>query len=430
MSKRLIVVLALALVVGLTMSAYAEVQNVKISGDLAITGAARNNFDLIRKSKTGPNEDHENMWLSQVRVRMDADLTDNVAATVRLINERNWDVESVANTDIDLDLAYVSLKEFLYSPLSLTLGRQEIKFGNALIMGNARTSTASLNGVPSDLSLRKAFDALKATLNYDPLIIDAFFAKIDESNNKTNDDIDLYGINASYDFSKKLKADVYLYDKINHGNIWRSNIKTIGTLITATPIENLKTSLEAALQFGSQERTDEKRMKAWATQAMADYTFSKVKFTPALGATYTYLSGDGNSTDKTNKAWNSMYYDQALNNITYAILPFSNMQVLNLRGSVKPTEDTAIMLNYGTYRRNKNSGTLTSTNVDGQGNTYSYAMTTQKYLGYELDLTGTYNYTEDVQFGLTFGYFKPGKAFAAQNRRDATQCLGSMKVVF
>jgi len=441
MSKRLILVLALAFVVGTTCAAYAEVQNVKVSGDILFSGVARNNFDLARKDKgggDGVSEDHENMFLTQTRVRVDADLTDNVSATVRLINERNWDAESQSNTDIDLDLAYVSLKEFLYSPLSLTVGRQEIRFGNALIMGNSGTySSDVLNGVPSDLSVRKAFDAIRATLNYDPLVIDAFFAKIDESNNKTNDDVDLYGINASYEVNSKLKTEVYFYDKINHGadattlSGARSNIKTVGTLISGSPIDNLKTSLEAAFQFGTRDQQTEKNMKAWATQVMADYTFASTKFTPAVGATYTYLSGDKKTDDNTNRNWDSMYYDQVLNNIAYTILPFTNMQVINLRGSMKPTDDTSVLLSYGYYRRNKGSSAdMASTQVDGNGNTYSYNMTGNDDLGYALDLTGTYDYTEDVQFGLTFGYFNPGKAFAENNRRDATQVLGTMKVTF
>ncbi len=435
MGKRLILTLALALVAGLIFSpAYAEVQNVKVSGDILFTGAARNNFDLTRKNKgsgDGNSEDHENMWMTQTRVRLDADLTDNVAATVRLINERNWDTESNTNTDIDLDLAYVTLKEFLYSPLSLTVGRQEIRFGNALLIGCSGTYNSNvLNGVPSDLSLRKSFDAIRATLNYDPLVIDAFFAKIDESANKNNDDSDLYGINVAYDVNSKLKTEVYLLDRVNSGSV-RSNIKTIGTLISGSPIDNLQASLEAAFQFGTREQNNEKNMKAWALQAMADYTFADVKFTPAVGASYTYLSGDKKSDDNTNRNWDSMYYDQVLNNITYSILPFSNMQVINLRGSMKPTEDTTVLLNYGYYRRNKGaSGSMSSTQVDGNGTAYSYTMTGNDDLGSALDLTGTYDYTEDVQFGLTFGYFNPGKAFAENNRRDATQVVGSMKVTF
>jgi hypothetical protein len=176
MGKRLIAVIALALVAGLAFSpAYAEVQNVKVSGDIIASGVARNHFNLANGSAGDKNNIKQSFIMSQVRVRVDADLTDKVTATVMLINDRVWngqyDNASSGNSDIDLDLAYVSLKEFLYSPLSLTIGRQEIRFGNGLIIGNAGGVNDVAN-IPNDLSERKAFDAIRATLNYDPLVVD------------------------------------------------------------------------------------------------------------------------------------------------------------------------------------------------------------------------------------------------------------------
>ncbi|MDP2831026.1 MAG: putative porin, partial [Candidatus Omnitrophota bacterium] len=288
MGKRLILVLALALVVGLTFSAaYAEVQNVNVSGDINVLGVTRSNFDL----GYGPvNNNDQNLFTTQIRVRIDADLTDNVMATVRLINERNWSGETVSSTDIDLDLAYVTLKEFLYSPLTLTVGRQELRFGNALIVGNGTqlvNGSAALNGLPRDLTIRKAFDAIRATLNYDPLIIDAVYAKVSNLNTNTSDDNDLIGINASYDISKKLNVQAYVWDKRDktgsENDSKKDNVTTIGTLISASPIENLKTSFEGALQTGHNRRNNEaaaKQHRGFALQGLADYTFAKCKYTP------------------------------------------------------------------------------------------------------------------------------------------------------
>jgi len=75
--------LALAFLVGMTFSAYAEVQNVKVSGDIIATGVARNHFNLTNGSAGDKNNIKQSFMMSQVRVRIDADLTDNVAATVR-----------------------------------------------------------------------------------------------------------------------------------------------------------------------------------------------------------------------------------------------------------------------------------------------------------------------------------------------------------
>jgi hypothetical protein len=446
MSKRLIAVLALALVAGLAFSpAYAEVQNIKVSGDIIASGVARNSFNLTNGAAGDKNNIKQSFIMSQLRVRIDADLTDNVMATVRLINERVWngqyDTASSGNSDIDLDLAYVTLKEFLYSPLTLTVGRQEIKFGNGLIIGNAGGVNDVAN-IPNDLSERKAFDALRATLNYDPLVVDLIYAKVKETDTTRKNTINLTGINATYTLNSKIDASAYFFNKRDNNDGTTSGSKgkadqvnTIGALISTRPIENLTASLESAFQFGKNDSTNTNASKhdAWALQAMLDYTFAKVKMSPSIGASYTYLSG-GETSATRNEGWDSMFYDQALNNITYALLPFSNMSVFNLRASAKPVEDVTLSANYGYYDRAKSEvGTLTSpASYDGSSsNSYlsGAALSGKSHLGDALDITAIYDYTEDVQLGLTGGLFIPGKAFS-EERRTATQIIGSMKVTF
>jgi len=444
MGKRLILVLALALLVGLTFSAaYAEVQNVKVSGDINILGVARNDFNMGNSATPKLNS---RFFATLTRVRIDADLTDNVMTTVRLINERDWTAEDNSNTDIDLDLAYVTLKEFLYSPLTLTLGRQEINFGNSLIMGNSHnynytsgTGTTGSN-LPVDLSERKAFDALRATLNYDPLIIDAVYAKLTNSNSITSDkSADLFGVNVSYDLTKKINVQGYIWDKkdktVDVTNSKRDNVYTVGALVTVKPVQDLKTSLEAAYQFGNvRNATDSTSRNAYALQAMADYTFSKVKFTPAVGAAYTLLSGPrkgGNTTGaKAETGWSQMFYDQRLGNIAYAILPFSNLQAIGVHASAKPVEDVTLTANLTNFRLAEGfdgtSSTPTITGLDGNAITLTDH---RKDLGNELDITGLYDYTEDVQLGLTWGYFAAGKAIAS-SRGNASELIGSVKVTF
>jgi hypothetical protein len=440
MGRRLIVVLALALAVAITLSpAFAEVQNVKVSGDLNMFGAIRNNFGLTRGPDGNRRNNDESFIATQTRVKIDADLTDNVSAVVRLINERKWN--SNEETKIDLDLAYVGLKEFLYSPLSLTIGRQELIYGNKLILGKSSVGS-SASGIPTDLSLKKSFDAIKAVLNYDPLVVDLIYAKISEDSSRSvKDDANLYGIYASYDVNRKLKADVYGFykkDRNKASAIFKNDtVLTVGSLITATPIDNLKTSLEAAMQFGKRAigktTTRDSRTKAWALQAAAEYTLSNVKFTPTIGASFTHLSGDKDG-ENGKRAWDSMFQDQALNNITNAIIPFTNLNVLNLKGSMKPTDDVTLCANWGFYIRDRKSpGSMISPATDSNGSSSSYGnynMTSKKYLGNALDLTATYDYTEDVQFGLTTGWFMPGNAFEKDNRRIASQVIGSMKVTF
>ena len=452
MGKRLIVILALALVVGLTFgAAYAEVQNVKVSGDIIASGVMRNHFNLQNGPAGDKKNIDQNFFMTQTRVRVDADLTDNVSATVRLINERVWngqnDTSASGNDSIDLDLAYVTLKEFLYSPLNLTIGRQEIRFGNGLVIGNAGIANGVVN-IPTDLTERKAFDAIRSTLNYDPLVIDMIYAKVNESDTTRNNDIDLMGINATYTLNKRINVSGYYFLKSDNNNGVSNSLQkadkvnTIGALVSTTPIDDLTASLEVAYQFGKvageiAPSANYNRRSAYAIQAMADYNFSKVKMTPKIGASYTYLSGDKNGDASSQSSWDSMYYDQKLGNIAYALISFTDLSVFNLRAAFKPMDDVTISLLYGYFdmaKEKKDGWNYTSASRYDGTNRYFTATNLKNnkpHLGDEIDATITYDYTEDVQFGLTGGLFVPGNAFDADNhKRNATQLIGSMKVTF
>lgn len=336
-----------------------------------------------------------------------------------------------------MDLAYVTLKEFLYSPLNLTIGRQEIKFGNGLIIGKSGAAMGTTN-IPTDLSERRAFDALRATLNYDPLVVDLVYAQVKQSTSVDRNTISLAGINANYALNKKVNLSGYYFlKKDNNNGLGRGKVdkvNTVGGLVSATPVENLTTSLEAAYQFGRNDTsiTTQKKHDAWALQAMADYTFAKVKTTPKIGASWTYLSG-GTNGDTRNDGWDSMFYDQALNGITYALLPFTNMNVFNLKASCKPVEDVTLSAVYGYYdvaQKPAAGTTLTSpASYDGSTSYLSTTYTGKRHLGDALDITATYDYTEDVQFALTGGMFNPGRAISV-DEKAATQLIGSMKVTF
>jgi hypothetical protein len=490
MTKRLIMILALAFVVGIAFSAYAEVQNVKVSGDLLLRAITRSQFNLVNEFD-GDNTKYKAAGLtSQMRLRVDADLTDNVSTTIRLINERAWGsglslyepgaffmedgiritdgqylqgAVSIWDSPIEVDLAYVTLKEFLYSPLTLTLGRQELRFGNALIIGDSDTNMyANAYGIPFDLSLKKSFDAMRATLDYTPWVLDIVYAKLNENDvwwlqNLVNyepekNDADLYGMNASWDM-KALgitgKTDFYFWRKENKllwaetaGSANKDVVNTVGALVSGQLMDRLTGSLEMAWQFGRAPvdltglNDSNSKRRAMAIQAILNYAFDK-KGSPTLGLCYTYLSGD-NKDDNKNKFWDPMFEDQTPNNIVNAILPNSGVSAINLLGSIKPKEDLVLAMNFGYYMlpaKPKDSFYVPSPygaddfTFHDVGESHSGKT---RILGSALDLTATYDYTEDVQLGLTWGMFQPGKAFDREEgfKKTATQLIGSMKVTF
>ena len=464
MSKRLILVLALAFVVSIAVCAYAEVQNVKVSGDLLMRAISRTNFTLLKtddKYKVGG-------LTSTARLRVDADLTDNVIATVRLLNERSWGANSLGiptvygkiiggivdsvGDSVTIDLAYVTLKEFLYSPLTLTVGRQELRFGNALIIGDVDSNLlASEWQIPWDLSSRKAFDAIRANLNYDPLVVDFIYAKVDEvipawwlaTGLSERDDTDLYGVNAAYnlkDLGITGNAQLYYFGRVNRLPVYSSTsltkqdiCNTVGMLVSGKVVDNLTGSMEYAYQFGNAAYDTlgvnsgvNLDRRAWALQGMLNYAF-QTKYNPSLAVAYTYLSGD-KTDDGVDNNWDPMFEDQMPNSIVNALFPQSNVQALHVVGNIKPTEDLTLSAKYGYYMLAQK---LNGTSIPGVYDS-SYSTTDKKDVGNALDLTATYDYTEDVQLGLTFGYFNPGSAFDKSDgyKQNATQLIGSMKVTF
>ncbi|MCM8782459.1 MAG: alginate export family protein, partial [Candidatus Omnitrophica bacterium] len=164
----------LALVGLFVVPAYAEVQNVKVSGDLAARWLIRYNYDLDKDNNTSSNA-ADDYLMSSAEVQVDADLTDNVSTVVRLVNQRDWNDTSAGENvaaattqfDVLVDLANVTLKEFVYSPLTLTIGRQDLWFGKGFIIGAKQRDPK--NAITADeYTVINSFDAIKATLDFDP----------------------------------------------------------------------------------------------------------------------------------------------------------------------------------------------------------------------------------------------------------------------
>ena len=514
MGKRLILVLALLFVVGITAAAFAEVQNVKVSGDIEMMSVFRNQFDLKGKAARPGGDDivgtilqqgrSSNFFVGIARARIDADLTDNVSATLRLIGEWIWGKEDTgpiprdADTSVDIDLAYVTLKEFLYCPLTLVIGRQELHYGNDMIIGDPDTNMYGVAGnIPGDLSKRKAFDAIRAILNYDPLTVDLVYSKInstallntgaqlrfgipslhdlngaylERSGDRLDDDTDLFGINAKYDLGRKnaIVEAYYWYKRVGPRafSAWTTNLitgngpgsqgldykgdstHTFGGRISLQPIENLTVQAEAAFQNGRMNGfTDlinggpnHVSRQAWATEFAANYNWKKAKYTPSFGVLYAYFSGEDANWDpansKANRGWDPMFENQSFGAVANALFPQSGVQLIGLNASMKPTDDVTAKLEYYFYKFTANPG------LPAGGNTYVvptyyYSLLapdamkgTDRDAGQELDVTLTYDYTEDVQFNLLTGVFWPGGAFTSENNKTASEVIGSMKVTF
>ena len=476
MSKFLKLMSILAIVALIAVPAFAEVQNVKVSGDIDTKAINRSNYDFSNGNSgaftaNANYRDSDTWFMTTARVQIDADLTDNVSTSVRLLNERDWDVEAGATTEIALDLASVSLKEFFYSPLTLKIGRQNLRFGSGLVVGDPDTNDIAVNNAiyADDLSVRKSFDAIRATFDYNPLVLDLIMAKIDANNigvgdaaagvaRSAKDDVDLYGVNAAYQFdSYNSAAEAYLFAKIDRSDTTASPITdtvyVYGVRGNLEPISKLVLDAEVALQDGDFADTANNRKvdrKAWAGDIGGSYAID-YKWSPKIAVRYSYRSGqkatttqdanvDVNAASTEYKAWDTMFEDQTHGIIANQIFDGnndgvdSNGQTINVSASVVPVQDLTVAVDYYHYllAEKWNSLGVTGSSLDDRtGNTgTTYEVTDKKDLGDEVDLSLAYDYTEDVKLGLTAGFFLPGSTFQKTNDNMASTVMADVKVSF
>ncbi len=506
--------LVAAIVVLMASPAFAAIQNVKVSGDITSTWINRNNFDLGLTSQqqyqalnnyrgvvgaVNPYvEDYtfvagtdanplglkrQNVFITQTRVRIDADLSDNVSTTVGLINERAWGAEAVgtADTNVQLYLASLTLREFLYSPLTLTIGRQVFNYGNGLIIGDGginNQSNGNLQFIAQDLTMRTTYDGVKAALEYKPLTIDMFYFKNMQTiltGNPIADrtSSDAYGINANYQLSDPWSTvmEAYTFMRINGNHVVTPNgvdafankgdtLFVPGLRASTNPIKGLNVQGEIAWQFGQHPVLPQEdiainiggaaeKRQAMAAQLLASYSLPVLqKYKPTVNASYTYVSGDKNGltnndvnnggdsakSAKTFTAWDSFNENQGGGTIYNSLFPLSNMHIVAIGASANPLEDVTAAVKWsGLWAADAyNAANPLAMFQPDSGTTLFYPVTRKnaRGLGNETDINLTYNYTEDVTFGVSVGWFVPGTVFSSGNKNTASQALADVAVKF
>jgi hypothetical protein len=440
---RLLTVLCVAaLVVAFAVPAFAETQNIKVSGDIKAAYVYQRDISFQKKD-TASSIYNQNFFMQQIGLNVEADLTDNVSTYIRLINERDWNAKynttAPGNTfDILLDEAYITLKEMLYAPLTVKIGRQNIWLGKGFVIGNSGNwGAGNLPGTINEYSDMTAFDAIRATLDYDPWTVDLIYAKIGDGTGLTSnrDDVDLYVANIGYDFTKyDAEAEAYyIYrndatNKADSSTGKPSETQTLGLRGSLVPFENMNLWAEGAAQFGRDRSAalDNKR-EAYALDLGLDYTFADVKWTPKLGAEWIYLSG--NKSDGKTKAWDRLYRGKFDNYIadfrglskgqTTNDTGLSNQQSIAFFGSIAPMTDITL------------DGKWTYLWLDQKLTAATGGRSTEsKKVGWEFDGKVAYDYTEDVQFTTTLGYFKPGKSYDSDSNKAATQVVAGVAIDF
>jgi hypothetical protein len=418
--KRIGAVIALAAVALLAGKSYADVQNIRLSGDIRVRGYYLNRADA-------GNVIDDNFISQRTRITCEADLEDHVLVVVTLKAEGLWGSDNfneqtsgagqpngkgnVINRGFDLGIneAYVQLSEVFYTPATLRLGRQYLNYGRGLILSSAE---GEYN-----------FDAARLVLDWYPVTVDVVYSRTIEGSvfgsGSTGFNANLLFLNARYEMTDSLLKDVELYWGYSASDSAKATSARVPTTLNgASPMiiglrtdlnltKGLKSWAEAAFEWGPDGTVANNGISAGLVNVGGNYTLADVQWSPAVNFNYTYATGGGDSGKHAFVPWFD-YVDGYNGYLLHPLL--SNIHIFNLGASVKPAANTTLALQaYYYLQADKNAQQVSNGNVDfGTAGTTTSGL--HKEIGWEIDTILGYDYSKDVRCQLVYGVLLPETA--------------------
>ncbi|MGD1018028.1 MAG: alginate export family protein [Verrucomicrobiia bacterium] len=458
--KKVWLVVALTALGGLSSKTFADVQNIRLSGDIRIRGYFLDSTGADTSSGTPYTlaKGNDSIISQRTRVSVEADLEDHVLVVVTLQAEGEWGADNTVSGStgagtggsssasdsagklsrmwgVGIAEAYVQFNEVFYTPATLKLGRQFLQYGRGLIL--------------SSVEQEYNYDAARLVLDYYPLTIDVVGAEVvntqsfggtpNKSVGGATGANDLLFVNARYELSDSAIKDVEAYlgwlsqsqnnllseSRVPPATVGSSPI-IVGLRADINPVDALQTWWEAAYEFGANGQSGGLgigdsaggSIGAFLLNAGGKYTFKDVQWVPVLNGNFIYASGGGKGTDTgAGNAQFRPWFDYADGYNGYLFMPaLSDIAIFNLGASVKPYENTTLALQAYYYMKADKEGVAGSNgNVDWGGPAWATpapgSTGPDAYLGWELDGILGYDYSKDVRAQLVYGVFLPGTAY-------------------
>lgn len=421
MRRLITALLVLGMLTAFSATLKAEVQNVRLGGDI------RTRMYYTKNLYSVDLEDNKDdfFFRQRTRVSAEADLTDNIWVVTTVEADGVWGqqvvveegIDSEGNPiyakekndwDVNIAEAYIQLSEIIYSPWTAKFGRQYLNYGRGFLI--------------SSREWEYKFDCWRNILDFFPWTIDLFYSRLVESDQagigKAADDEDLFGLNLNY------QADLWTLEGYvfgvrdefgeDYGDKKQAPV-AVGIRFDASPVEAFDIWGEFAYEMGKYQwtsMTDSEDIRAFGFDVGAVYVFD-VAWQPAIALAYTYGSGskepdvDDENPDKKmfDPLFNYNYYG-------YAYSPrLSNIGILNAQLSFLPSEATTFVIDFYYYSQVKNRAMDMGNPDMDNGGVSAETNGEDKALGMELDLILEYDYTEDVSLQFVAAWFKPGKAY-------------------
>ncbi len=419
----------------------------------------RDNNKDFDKSVNDPRDDG---WiLSRFRLGLMVKPTDWLKVYAQTQDTREWfssrgnvpGVNGVEGGDsFDLRQAYVELGNVKQFPLTLTVGRQVLDYGDRRLVGDSRWGNFGLT-----------FDAVKLHYENRRFWVDAFVARPVQFRNGTFDDSDsadnFFGIYGGTDILGFQTTELYfLYrDKAdaqpdlspanakNPDGTYRGPAQRIATVGTRwkskkDALHGFDYSAELACQFGDLWTSDRstKRLNhhAFALALTGGYTWENLAWKPRLGLEYDYASGDKNSKDGSSQSFQNLFPSNHQQYGFIDIFDWRNLHDARVSFSAKLHKNLELTLDYHAfwlaestdywYGGNSGNSTLRTTtpSTTKTTSTTSKGVTTVKkvttpgkdvrtigasnFAGHEIDLTANWKVNKHLSFLVGYSHFFAG----------------------
>jgi hypothetical protein len=432
------VLLSIALFLVCVVYTSAEVQNVKVSGELRNRGVYSEN---LLDANDDATTDEIGFFAQRARINVEADLTDNVLVAVELEAEgivgdkevvRNADattditgslsLDSTATSQgrkqkdgyhVDVTQAFIQASELYYTPLTAKVGRQYLNFGKGFLI--------------SDNEHEINFDAIRTTWDFYPIIVDALYARLAERSSQSltavdADDTSMYVVNGHY-AADRWNAEAYLMGLVDGQNHYQP--ATVGIRGDIMPLEALSVWGELAYQLNQYSSVQD--LSAYAGTIGASYTF-EFAWHPSLSVAYTIASGDEDPTNLSDD-YDGFQELFEYNYYGYAYSPrLENIHFINAKVSVLPMENLTLALDYYHYMQLEENVQSMGDSFQDNGGFALATNGTSDDLGDELDIVAEYDYTEDVSTQLYLAWYVPGSAYTPDD--TAFEIRGEILVSF
>ncbi len=410
MKKLLVFFAALALVLAYATPAKASCEHITIGASISFLGIYQeNNLDY-----NDDVEDAVSSYAEYVDIYLENEYTDNVKTYVEM--DLSSPFNDHQNRTLEVEQAYIEMKEFLNPNLTLKIGKMNVKWELRPTWGAGTLENLYPEGVNGSLVLNGYPTAICVTyaFNEDITVTFAMAKCIENSFGGSNsDDLDLYLVR--YDQNLQDNGNFFvavLYYNDLDGNLEYYDAPTGTTHDLLASIwmvdfgidyflqdESLELYFEGVYQDGDSDANID--FGTVAINCGAEYTFKDSETVPYVGLDFTFFQGQDDDTvafQRINTDWTRTLI--AENDFFGGLAGWSAGAVLTpgyfgikLVAGMKniSNEKFAVDFIVGYFQAD---GDLNSTSRDDA-------------LGWEADAIVSYMYTEDVTFTLGFGYFDP-----------------------